>query len=153
MIIHDKVARGALAGVAATVPQLAVDAISVAIGFSRFYGLQISAGVYLLKHLTTTFWGILFGWLVWEFMAVALGVVVSFFIQWTGKSHYWLKGLLVSNTIMFIFIYGFFYALGGPKIIPWDLGTNWTVLISNLVFGLVSSYLVVRWSPNASRTP
>lgn len=143
--IRDRVALGTLAGTIATIPQLILDGILVRAGLSKYFGFQISAGVYLLRPLTERFWGMLLGGLVWEFMAAGLGIITVCLIQCTGKEYWWLKGLLVSNTIMYIFIYGFFYALRGPRIVPWDLGTNWAVLIENLLFGVTVGFLVARW--------
>ena len=86
-----------------------------------------------------------FGGLVWELMAAGLGTLTVFLIHWTGKEFWWVKGLLVSNAIMFIFIYGLFYTLAAPRIVPWDLGTNWSVFIENIIFGLTAGFLTIRW--------
>jgi len=47
---------------------------------------------------------------------------------------------------MYTLVYGFFYALRAPNVVPWDLETNWSILIENIIFGVVSGYLAVRWS-------
>lgn len=77
--------------------------------------------------------------------AADLGIASVVLIGWTRKTYWWLKGLLISNLIMFIFIYGFYYALGEPKIVPWDLTTNWSLFLENMVFDLCMTYLVVKW--------
>ncbi|HBE07170.1 MAG TPA: hypothetical protein DCY85_11880 [Firmicutes bacterium] len=147
MVVQDKIARGALASIAATIPQLIFQAVSVVIGLSQYYGFELSAGVYLPADLTKTFWGAVFGVLIWEFASTILGITTCYIIHWTGRSYSWLKGMLVANTIMFIAIYGYFYALGGPSIAPSDLGTNWSMLIANTIFGVACGWLIVRWSP------
>jgi len=91
------------------------------------------------------------GWLVWESMAAGLGIITTYLIYWSGRDYWWLKGLLVSNTLMFIFIYGFFFGLEAPKIVPWDLQTNWTFFIENLVFGITAGYFAVRWGTNENK--
>lgn len=143
--INDKIALGVLAGIVGTIPQLVLNLILTKMGFSKYYAFQLSGSVYLYEHLTTTFWGLVFGGLVWEFMAGGLGIATVYFIKMTGKDFWWLKGVIISNTIMFVLIYGFFFALEAPKIVPWDLGTNLAVLIENLLFGITTSFFIVRY--------
>lgn len=145
MVIKDKIALGTAAGIAATIPQLIVNVFLVIFGFSVYYSPQLAASVFIYKYLTYQLWGMLFGLLVWESMAAGLGIFTVYLIYWTGRDFWWLKGLLVSNTLMFIFMYGFYFGLGAPKIDPLDLGTNWSLFIENLVFGLGTSYLAIRW--------
>lgn len=145
MQIKDKIALGALVGLAATIPQLAVNIIAVKIGFVPHYALQYAASIFVFKNLTFTFWGMLFGFMIWESMAAGLGVITVYLIHWTGREYWLLKGLLISNTLMFIFLYGFYFGLETPKLVPWDLETNWTFFIENLIFGAAAGYLTVRW--------
>lgn len=144
-MVKDKIALGTLVGTTATIPQLIINFFMVQLHFSNFYDFQISGGIYLYKNLTYTFWGIVFGGLVWEFMAAGLGILVVYFVFITGKDYWWLKGLVISNAVMFIFVYGLFYTLAAPRIVPWDLGTNWSVFLENLIFGLTAGYLTIRW--------
>lgn len=142
--IKDMVALGTLAGLIGTIPQIILNFILTQTGFSQYYSFQLSGSVYLEKPLTYTFWGMVLGGLVWEFMAAGLGIATAYFINKMGKDFWWLKGIMVSNMIMFIFIYGFFFSLEAPKIVPWDLGTNWGVLVENLLFGITTSWVIVR---------
>lgn len=151
MIIKDKIALGTLAGIVATIPQIPVNILSMKLNLAQHFSFQYAASIFIYKNLTYSFWGLLFGGLVWESMAAGLGIITVFLIDWTGEDFWWLKGLLVSNTLMFIFMYGFFFGLEAPKIVPWDLETNWTIFIENLVFGVTSGYLVVRWGALGKR--
>jgi hypothetical protein len=144
MIIKDKIALGTMVGMIASIPQILINVLAMQTGFAQHYAFQYAASIYVYKNLTYTFWGLLFGWLVWESMAAGLGVITTYLIYWTGKDYWWLKGLLISNTVMFIFLYGFFFGLEAPKIVPWDLETNWTLFIENLAFGITAGYLTVR---------
>lgn len=144
MIIRDTVALGASAGVLGTVPQLIFDFIAVQLGWSGYYAFQISGSIYLLKRFTDSFGGLILGGLVWESMAILLGILIVVTIRITGVDYWWLKGLAVSNIIMFIIIYGFLYTLGAAKIVPFDIQTNLTMFVGNVIFGLTASYLIMR---------
>lgn len=143
--IKDSTALGALAGIVATIPQLIFDFIMVQLGNSGYYAFQISGSIYLFKRFTDDLLGLMLGGIVWESMAMLLGIITVFYMRFTGKDYWWLKGIVVSNLIMFTIIYGFLYTLGAAKIVPFDIPTNLTVLVGNVIFGLTVSYLVVRW--------
>lgn len=143
--IKDSTALGAFAGMAATIPQLIFDTIARILDYSNYYAFQISASIYIFKNLTNALSGFILGGIVWETTAILLGVVTVFYMKYTGTDYWWLKGLFVSNTIMFTVIYGFIYNLGAAKIVPFDIKTNITILIGNTIFGIVMSYLIVRW--------
>lgn len=150
MIIHDKIALGTIAGIAGTIPSLVLNFISFKFGLTNYYSFQLAGGIYLLKPLTDSVSGLILGGIVWEAMGALLGIITAYLILATGKDFWWLKGIVVSNGIFFVLIYGFFFALGGqlvgPKVVPWDVKTNYTVLLENLLFGLTTSYLIVRLS-------
>lgn len=143
--IKDSTALGAVAGIVATIPQLVFDFIMVQLGYSGYYAFQLSGSIYLLKRFTDDILGFVLGGIIWESMAMFLGIITVFYMRFTGKDYWWLKGIVVSNVIMFAAIYGFLYSLGAAKIVPFDIPTNFTVLIGNIIFGLTKSYLVVRW--------
>ncbi len=142
--IKDLIALGTLTGIIGTIPPLILNFITTILGFSQYYSFQLSGSIYINEPDTYTFWGMVLGGVVWEFMAAGLGIATVLLIRKTGKDFWWLKGMIISNMIMFIFIYGFFFALGAPKVVPWDLKTNWSVLIENILFGLTMSYLIIR---------
>lgn len=142
MVIKDKIMLGAIAGVLASIPQILLNALFVQLKLTEFYDFQISGSVYLYKYLTLTTSGFIFGGVMWEFIAVGLGIAASYVIAKTGKAHWWFKGILVSNLCMYALIYGFFFSLGAPSIVPWDLKTNWSMLLDNTVFGVTLGYFI-----------
>lgn len=89
--------------------------------------------------------GLILGGLVWESQAILLGILTVYYIRATGTDYWWLKGLIISNVIMYTVVYGFLFTLGGAKIIPFNIPTNFTVLIGNVIFGLTLPYLIVRF--------
>jgi hypothetical protein len=145
MRIRDEIALGCLTGITATIPQLIFDFISVQLGYSKHYAFQISASIYLTRELTIKPLGLLLGGLVWEAMAAFLGVLTVLLLRFTGKDYWWLKGLAISNILMYIIVFGFLYTLGIARIIPLDIPTNMTVFIGNVIYGLTVGYLIVQW--------
>ncbi len=150
-MIKDRITLGTVIGVIAAIPQLIFNFILVRVNFTDFYDFQISGSIYLYKNLTYTFWGLVFGGFLWELMAATLGILTVYLILWTGKEYWWLKSILVSNAAMFLLVYGLFYTLAYPKIVPWDLNTNWSIFIGNLIFGLTAGFLTNCWAENKER--
>ena len=146
MVIKDKVILGSVAGIVASIPQVILNAILLRLKLTEFYDFQIAGSVYLYKYLTYTPSGLLFGAIMWESIAVGLGIIAVYFISVTGRSGWWLKGIIVSNLIMFSLIYGFFFAMQAPTIVPWDLRTDWSMLFENAVFGVCLGYLINLWN-------
>lgn len=143
--IKDGTALGAFSGILATIPQLLFDYLSVTLGYSNYYAFQLSGSIYLLKELTYMPAGLILGGLVWESQAILLGVITVYYLRATSTDFWWLKGLLVSNALMYTIIYGFLFTLGGAKIVPFNIPTNFTVLIGNTIFGLSIAYFIIRF--------
>lgn len=141
--IKDGTALGAFSGILATMPQLIFDYLSVTLGYSHYYAFQLSGSIYLQKELTYMPAGLILGGLVWESQAILLGILTVYYIRATGTDYWWLKGLIISNAIMYTVIYGFLFSLGGAKIVPLNIPTNFTVLIGNVIFGLALAYFIV----------
>lgn len=145
MIIRDRIALGTFAGIAATVPALIVNFLSVQLGLAKWYSFQLSAGIYLHPGLTDSIQGMFLGAFVWMIPAAFMGVIVSYIISATGEDYWWLKGIGVTLVLMYLFIYGFLFTLGAAEIIPFDFATNMSVYVENVIYGVAVGYLVVRW--------
>ncbi len=151
MVIHDKIALGTIAGLAGTIPQIVLDFISYQLGYAEYYSYQLAAGIHLAKPLVDTPLGILLGGILWELTGAIMGIFIVYFICQTGIDYWWVKGIILPNFIMFTIIYGFIFDMGGTKVIPLDIGTNFTELLGNTVFGLTTAYLAVRWGKESLR--
>jgi hypothetical protein len=144
MKIRDSIALGTVAGLLGNIPSLILNFISVQLGFSKTYSFQISGGIYLFRRFTMEPGGILLGLLVWIFTSAFLGVAIVYLLKLTGRDYWWLKGILVSNFLMFVGMYGVIYSLGGSRVVPWDIPTNLSVLMENTLFGITAAYLAIR---------
>lgn len=147
MIIKDEIALGALAGFLATIPQFIFNLISVYFSYSKFYSFQFSGSIFLRPSLTLTPLGIVIGTFMWVSMATVLGIIIVYLLKYTGKDYWWLKGILVSVSLMFTIIYGFLQSFGITKIVPNDIPTNLTHLIGNIIFGAFAGYFAYRFAP------
>lgn len=146
MVIRDRVALGVLAGVVGAIPQVILNLISRAVGFSKTYSFALAGGIFLKGKVTEEPGGILLGILLWLFTSAFVGLLIVLFFQKTGKDYWLLKGPLVTIIVMQLFIYGFAFNMANTKVIPVDVSTNISIFFENLVFGVVAGYLVARWS-------
>lgn len=153
MLIKDRITLGTIAGLAGTVPQVLISLISFKIGYAEYFSYQLSAGVHLTKPLTMTPMGIIMGGLIWELTGAILGILILFFIIKTGTDFWWLKGILVANFLMYTVIYGFGFEMGIANVLPEDIGTNFTEMVGNTLFGFTAAFLVARWQTKQQNTP
>ncbi len=144
MKIRDSIALGTVAGLLGNIPPLIFNLLSIQLGFSKTYFFQISGGIYLFRRFTMEPGGILLGSLVWLFTGAFLGIVIVYLLRLTGRDYWWLKGIIISNFLMFVVMYGVIYSLGGSRVVPWDIPTNLSVLAENILFGITTAYLVIR---------
>ncbi len=145
MKIKDTITLGAIAGLIGTIPQLLFHFIFWQIGYVKYFSFQLTGSVFLTRELTKTPLGQFIGGFVWLSLASFMGVIIAYLFVFTGKDNWWLKGLMANVIIMFISTYGFIYNLGGAKIVPYDIKTNLIVLLSSLIYGVVTPYIIVKW--------
>lgn len=154
MKIEDSFALGTISAIVASIPQLIFDWISHYYLFKgKYQAYQISSGIYLRPQLTNEPMGIALGIILWISQAIMLGVIITYVLKKTGKDFWWLKGLVISNGVMYIWIYGFLLTLGAGRIVPFDMRTNWTILIGNFIFGLLTPYFIIRLSKEGVLQP
>jgi hypothetical protein len=150
--LQDKVALGAVTGVAASLPGLLFNLFSVLLGTTEHYSFQLSAGVFLREDLLSTAGGLVLGGILWELTSAFLGVLIVYVLHFTGKEFWWLKGPLTSIPFTYILFFGFVFDIHPTHVVPRDLGSNFSLLGENIVFGLAAAYLAARWM-GPSRDP
>ncbi|GAB6136991.1 hypothetical protein [Halanaerobaculum tunisiense] len=145
MKINDSIALGVYSGIVASIIQMILNVILKELGLVAYYLPQISGSVFLLEKFTDDPLGFALGPVVWLLTGGSLGIIIVYLFKITGTDHWWLKGILVSNVLMYIGIYGILFNLGGAEIVPYDITTNLHVFIQDLLFGLTTAYLIIRW--------
>lgn len=146
MIIKDRVALGACAGILGALPQVVLNLISHALHYSKTYSFTLAGGIFLKGKVTETASGMFLGTALWLFTSSFVGLLIVLLFEKTGKDFWWLKGPLTTIIVMQILIYGFAFNMANTKIIPVDVPTNLSIFAENLIFGIVAGYLVKRWS-------
>jgi len=150
--IHDSIALGTASGVVGTFPQLMLHFLAVQLGYNKYFAFQIMGSLYLVKKLTYVPLGYFIGGLLWEAFGAALGILIVYLIRATGREFWWLKGIGVSVGIMFVLIYGFIFDISKPQILPFDIKTNLIMLIGSIIYGVTTSYLVLKWGELPDKT-
>lgn len=144
MKIKDTITLGALAGVLASIPQLLFHYTFVQIGYIKYQAFQLTGSIFLVKELTNDPLGLVIGAVVWEILAAFIGIATAYLLIFTGTDNWWLKGILANGFIMYTFVYGIIYTLGGAKIVPFDIKTNFIVLLGSLIFGIAMPYFIIK---------
>lgn len=146
MIIKDRVALGACAGTLGAIPQLLLNLIFHALNYSKTYFFTLAGGIFLREKVTDTVGGIFLGTALWLFTSSFVGFLMVLLFEKTGKDFWWLKGPLTVIMVMQILVYGFVFNMANTQIIPVDVPTNLSIFVENIIFGVVTGYLVKRWS-------
>lgn len=144
MKINDSIALGSLSGIVGSIPSFILNYILVQLGIAEYYTFQISSSIHLLEKFTTDPLGVMLGSILWLIASSVLGIFMVYTFKFTGPDYWWLKGIIAVTTLMYIGIYGFLYKLGA-QLTPHDLTTNLLLFIDNILFGLITSYLITRW--------
>lgn len=145
--IKDRVALGAAAGIIGSIPQSLLNLLSKMLGISKTYSFTLAGGIFLGKERTGEIGSFILGTVLWIFTAAFIGYLIVSLMKKTGRGFWWFKGPLVTILVMNLFIYGFMFSIAATKVIPKDVPTNLSILVENLVFGVVAGYLAARWSP------
>jgi hypothetical protein len=145
MVIQDRLALGAATGAVGTIPGLLLNWISVSLGFTRFYSFQLTGSVYLHPSLTDSVQGMILGGIIWLAIGAFGGILTAYLLSWTGIDYWWIKSVAVSLGIIYIAIYGFMFTQGAARIVPFDFATNFSELLSNILYGITTGYLAIHW--------
>lgn len=145
--IKDNVALGAAAGIIGSIPQSLLNLLSKMLGISKTYSFTLAGGIFLGKKHTSEIGSFILGTVLWIFTAAFIGYLIVLLMKKTGRDLWWFKGPLVTILVMNLFIFGFMFSIAATTVIPKDVATNLSILVENLVFGVVTGYLIARWIP------
>ncbi|MEW6182261.1 MAG: hypothetical protein AB1500_03670 [Bacillota bacterium] len=145
MALKDRVALGTVSGIAATVPPLILNWGFVKLGLVEYYSFQLSAGVFITKIMTETPSGMFLGGVVWESAAAFFGILIVYFINFTGKDYWWLKGIIIPIALIYILVFGFLFHIGAGHLHSHHLGTNFSLILENVLFGIITAFLAIHW--------
>lgn len=146
MLIKDRITLGTIAGLVGTIPQVLISFISFKMGYAKYFSYQLAAGVHLTKELAAKPMGIIMGGYIWELTGALIGILILFLIIKTGTDFWWLKGIIVTDVLMYTVIYGLVFDVGSANVLPEDIATNLTEMVGNTLFGLTAAFLAAKWA-------
>lgn len=145
MIIRDRFTLGTFSGLCGGIPQIVLLLLLDFLRLMNYGPFEIAGGVFLHRRLTETPGGLLIGVASWLISSAFMGILIAYLIKSTGADFWWVKGIVLQLTVMYIFVYGFLFNMGSARVIPFDRSTNISMLLGNVVFALITAYFIVRW--------
>lgn len=144
--LRDTLTIGTIAGVLGTLVMHLLSMLWKSLGLIKITTLQVSATIFLSWDQVNTPIGYIVGAVSHLMIGAAGGVILAYFIRFSGKDYYWLKGLALAG---FMALAGMGFIVRILKIAPQmgnDALTNLLHIISYMIYGLVSSYIIAKYS-------
>ena len=149
--MKDTLTISTIAGIISTVVMHLLSMIWKAFGLIKVTSLQTSAAIFLSWNQVNTTTGYIVGVISHLIIGVAGAVLLAYFIKFSGKDYYWLKGLALAG-LMSIFGMGFIVRL--LEIVPQMKNDSLTTLLHILnfvIYGLLSSYIIAKYARYPSK--
>ncbi|MDQ7794747.1 MAG: hypothetical protein RDU89_10130 [bacterium] len=143
MKIRDRLVLGALVGLLANLPKLAIGSFAINRKWSEIDGPMVAAGVFVPGHKLRSVFGRSVGYLADASIAGLLGLVTVYALSITGKDRPALKGVILGSG-MWQLVYGFLSAFGASQIRPYSPKTVLSEFASHSVFGMTAALLATK---------
>ena len=144
--LRDTLTIGAIAGIIGTVVMHLLSMLWKWLGLIKISTLQVAATLFLSWDQVNTPIGYIVGAASHLMIGAAGGVILAYFIRFSGKDYYWLKGLALSGLML---LAGMGFVMRILKIAPQMGNDGLTTLlhiISYMIYGLVSAYIIAKYS-------
>ena len=144
--LRDTLTIGTIAGVLGTLVMHLLSMLWKSLGLVKITTLQVSATIFLSWDQVNTPIGYIVGAASHLMIGAAGGVILAYFIRFSGKDYYWLKGIALAG---FMSLAGMGFVVRILKIAPQmgnDSLTTLLHIISYMVYGVVSSYIIAKYS-------
>ncbi|ATW26381.1 DUF6789 family protein [Candidatus Formimonas warabiya] len=144
--MKDTLTIGTIAGIIGTIVMHLLSMLWKSLGLIKITSLQVAASLFLSWNQVTTPIGYMVGVLSHIMIGAAGGVLLAYFIRFSGKDYYWLKGLALAG---FMLLAGMGFVVRILKIAPQMGNDSLTALLhilNYMVYGLVCSYIIARYS-------
>lgn len=142
--MKDTFTIGAVAGIIATIAMHLASMIFEAIGLAKMSSLEISARLLLNPAEMDTIMSWTVGALVHLMLGAAGGVALAYFIRFSGKDYYWLKGLGLGGLMLIVGM-GLILSIMGITELRGEVGTTLAHIIDFSIYGLITSYIIARY--------
>ncbi len=143
--MRDTFTAGTVAGLIGTLVILALQQALFALDIIQMTTMDVAAEIFLEPHQTGSIAGILVGLISHFLVGAGGGVLLAYFIRFTGKDYYWLKGLGLGA---FMLLVGMALVTTIMNIMPEMREDSLTTLLHMLtyfIYGLTCSYVLTRY--------
>jgi hypothetical protein len=145
-LLKDRILAATIAGMIATMVKTVPNYFLWKFGVVKYFYLHIAASAMVLNRDIDSFTGLAVGFIVDIIMGGTLGIIIIMLLKYFGTDYWWYKGMVAGN-IIWLWGLGVLINLGSARLAPVDPLFRLTSLIEHQIFGLVATYLIVRWYP------
>jgi len=143
--MRDTITIGSIAGLAGTLPIMAVNLIFHLFGFKATPAWEASADIFLSPHLIHTPVGYVVGFAGQSIIGASGGIVMAYFLRLTGKDYYLLKGLGLGGLLWLSSVGLIMPMLHITMYIQNEPATQYMIILNLSLFGLTSSAIVAKY--------
>ncbi|OWZ84360.1 hypothetical protein [Natranaerobius trueperi] len=140
--------KGPLVALIVSVPLNIVEYLGTIVGVNNYPIWDIAASIYFSQNNVFNMYGFIIG-LVSHLTAVAvLGAGIEYVIYFTGREYYLFKGLII-GLVFYVVLFGILLHSGLFNIIP-VTGVEYIFhLILHIIFGVLTTWLIVKFKRNS----
>lgn len=149
--MKDTLTIGTIAGIAGTIVLHLLSLVFEAFGLVKINTLQVSAAIFLAWSQVNTTVGFIVGAIVHLMIGATGGVLLAYFMRYSGKDYYPVKGLALAG---FMLLGGMGLIIPVIGIVPQMRQDSLTVLFHTITFiayGLSVSYIIARYADFSER--
>lgn len=142
---QDTLAIGTLAGIAGTLIMHGFSILWKYLGLAKVTTMQVSGAILVAPDQLNTPVGLIISIIVHLMVGSAGGVLLAYYMKYTGKDLYWLKGLALSG---FMLLAGMGFIVHVMQIMPQmhrDTLTVFFHIINYLIYGEVVAFVIARY--------
>lgn len=143
--MRDTLTIGSIAGALGTFVMHIFSILFEKLGLIKITTLQISSAIFLDWSQVNTTMGIVVGAIVHFIIGAAGGVLLAYFIRFSGKDYYLVKGLALAGLMLLV---GMGLIMPVIRIVPQIKNEVSTVLfhiVTFFAYGLFTSYIIARY--------
>lgn len=150
--MKDPVGVGTIAGLVGVLAINLVEYVLLNLNISETPLWHAGGIVFLTEAALQTPLGIAIGIFSHVFIAIVLGVLIAYYISFTGKELAIMKGIGVSLIAGFIVLTIIFPLRGLAADIQQSPGDTFAALIDHTVFGALAGYVIIRLQSKSAET-
>ncbi len=141
----DTLTLGTIAGTLGTGAMHILSVLFLKLNLIRITTLQVSSAIFIDWSQVNTPLGIIIGIIVHIIIGAAGGVLLAYFIRFSGKDFYYIKGLALAGFMLLVGMGLIIPVIGIVPQLKQEVATVFFHILYYLVYGLVTSYIIARY--------